>query len=90
MIGKIVGAYVGDKLAKQTRGSVDGATGAVLGVLATTVLRRLSLPAMIVLGVGGYAAKKLFDKESAKSPGTLSKPHTLSTTTKPVGVSSSI
>ena len=30
MIGKIIGAFVGDKLAKQTSG-VGGATGAALG-----------------------------------------------------------
>ncbi|NVD44990.1 hypothetical protein [Qipengyuania atrilutea] len=58
MIGKVIGAFVGDKLAKKT-GDIDGATGAVLGVVATTVLRRMSLPAMLAIGAGGYLAKKL-------------------------------
>ena len=61
MIGKIIGAYAGDKLAKQT-GSLGGAGGAALGVIAATVLRRMSLPAMLALGAGGYIAKRLREK----------------------------
>lgn len=67
MIGKIIGAFVGDKLAKRT-GAVNGAGGAALGVLATTVLRRMSLPAMVALGVGGYAAKKYLDRQDDATP----------------------
>ena len=69
MIGKVIGAFVGDKVAKQTS-SVGGASGAALGVIATTVLSRLSLPAMVALGVGGYVAKKVFDKKQAADAGT--------------------
>ena len=65
MIGKIIGAFVGDKIAKQTRG-VNGATGAALGVAATALVRRMSLPAMIVVGAGGYLAKKFIDKQEAE------------------------
>lgn len=61
MIGKIVGAFVGDKLAKQTS-SIGGASGAALGVIAATAIRRLSLPAMIALGAGGYVVKKVMEK----------------------------
>ena len=68
MIGKIIGAFVGDKLAKQSS-SVGGASGAALGVVASTVLRRMSLPAMVALGVGGYFAKKAFDKKQAEEAG---------------------
>ncbi|GMM93443.1 hypothetical protein [Qipengyuania sp. MTN3-11] len=64
MIGKVIGAFVGDRLAKQT-GGINGATGAALGVVATTLVRRLSLPAMLAIGAGGYLAKKLADKQSA-------------------------
>ena len=66
MIGKVIGAFVGDKIAKQTSG-VGGATGAALGVVATTVLRRMSLPAMIAIGAGGYVAKKMLDKRADKT-----------------------
>ena len=69
MIGKVIGAFVGDKVAKQTS-SVGGASGAALGVIATTVLSRLSLPAMVAVGVGGYVAKKIFDKKQAEGAGT--------------------
>lgn len=77
MIGKIIGAFVGDKLAKQTS-AVGGAGGAALGVVAATALRRLSLPAMIALGAGGYVAKKLIEKnereKAAKAPVTNENP----------------
>lgn len=64
MIGKVIGAFVGDKLAKQTSG-LGGASGAAIGVVAASVLRRMSLPAMIALGAGGYVAKKVFEKREA-------------------------
>ena len=63
MIGKLVGAYFGSKAAAHTR-EIGGPTGAALGVLATTVISRLSLPAMITLGAGGYLAKKMFDRKA--------------------------
>ena len=66
MIGKIIGAYAGDRLAKQTS-AIGGPSGAALGVVAASVLSRLSLPAMIALGVGGYVAKKVLNKETAPS-----------------------
>lgn len=67
MIGKVVGAFLGGKAAQHARG-IDGATGAALGVIAPMVLRRLSWPAMVALGVGGYLAKKVIDKEQGKTP----------------------
>lgn len=77
MIGKIIGAFVGDKLAKQTTG-IGGASGAAIGVVAASVLRRMSLPAMIALGAGGYVAKKIIDKrereKAAQTPVTNENP----------------
>ena len=61
MIGKIIAAVIGDKVARRTKG-VSGAGGAALGVVAATVLRRISLPAMIALAAGGYAVKKYGEK----------------------------
>ncbi len=80
MIGKIIGAFVGDRLAKQT-GAASGAGGAALGVLATTLLRRMSLPAMVALGVGGYAAKKYLDKQDEGTAGKTPSEGTPSKTT---------
>ena len=67
MLGKMIGALVGGKAAEHAKG-IGGPTGAALGFIAPMVLRRLSFPAMIALGVGGYAAKKFFDKEEATKP----------------------
>ena len=83
MIGKVIGAFVGDRIAKQTKG-VGGATGAALGVVATTMLRRMSLPAMLALGAGGYVAKKYMDKKDAEDrqtpPATSTAPSATTTT----------
>ena len=64
MIGKIIGAYMGDRLAKKTSTGIGGAGGAALGVIAATALRRVSLPAMLAIGAGGYLAKKLTEKNT--------------------------
>lgn len=63
MIGKIFGAVVGSKVAQHVRG-VEGPTGAAIGALVPMVLRRISLPAMVALGVGGYFAKKVMDRNA--------------------------
>lgn len=65
MIGKVLGAFLGGKAAEHTRG-IGGPTGAALGVLAPVIIRRLSWPAMVALGVGGYLAKKVVDREAAR------------------------
>lgn len=65
MIGKIITAAIGNKIAKNTRG-IEGSTGAALGFIAPMVLRRLSMPAMLALAAGGYAAKKLGEKNSRR------------------------
>ena len=65
MIGKVLGAFVGGKVAQHVRG-IEGPTGAALGVLAPALIRRLSWPAMIALGVGGYLAKKAIDTGPSK------------------------
>lgn len=65
MIGKVLGAFVGGKVAQHVRG-IEGPTGAALGVLAPALLRRLSFPAMVALGVGGYLAKKFVEGQPAK------------------------
>jgi hypothetical protein len=62
MIGKIIGAIAGSRVAKHTSG-VSEPFGAVAGVATASVLRRMSLPAMIALAAGGYAAKKLLDRK---------------------------
>ena len=60
MIGKILAGVAGAKAAKDSGGS--GAGGALLGVAGMTLLRRLSVPALIALTAGGYALKRWSDK----------------------------
>ncbi len=66
MIGKVIGALVGDKLAKQT-GGVSSGSGAIMGVVAASVLRRMSLPAMLAIGAGGFLAKKMSEKGTTRT-----------------------
>ncbi|OYX65217.1 MAG: hypothetical protein B7Y88_09570 [Sphingomonadales bacterium 32-64-17] len=66
MIGKIIGGFAGAKMAEKTS-SIGGAGGALLGAASVAVVRRLSIPAMIALGAGGYAYKK-YSERKAKTP----------------------
>ena len=70
MIGKIVGAMLGAKAGEHSR-TIGGPGGALLGIGAAAVLRRLSLPTMLAVAAGGYAFKKYKDsqeKRPAKRP----------------------
>lgn len=65
MIKNIVGAVIGAKLAGKSP-NVDNAAGATTGALAASVIplviSRLSIPAMLAIGVGGYVLKRYADK----------------------------
>ena len=67
MIGKVIGAAVGAKVADHVRG-IGGPGGAVLGAGAVAVARRLSPMALLAAAAGGYAAKRYYDKRG-KRPG---------------------
>lgn len=70
MIRTILGAVAGAKAAEHTS-KVGGAGGALLGVAAVSLFRRLSLPALIAVTAGGYALKKWNDQreeEPARAP----------------------
>lgn len=69
MIGKIIGAIAGSKMAKRSS-EVSEPMGAVAGLVTASALRRLSLPAMIALAAGGYAAKKLMDRKQGVQAAT--------------------
>lgn len=66
MIGKVIGAIAGAKIAENSK-SLGGPAGAAIGIVAPMVLRRLSIPGMIALGVGGYAYKKWSEKRDAEA-----------------------
>lgn len=69
MIGKIIGAGLGAKLAENTS-KIGGPMAAVLGATAPVILKRLSLPAMVALAAGGYAVKKLSEKKTEEQGNT--------------------
>ena len=62
MLGKIIGAIAGER-ADRHIGGVDGPGGALLGVGAATILRRLGPVGLVAAAIGGYALKKHFDKQ---------------------------
>ena len=61
MIGKIVGAAIGERVARRYG---TGAKGALVGALVPVVARRLFGPLGLALA-GGYAAKKYMDRRKA-------------------------
>lgn len=61
MIGKIIGAAIGKKVA----GRHDGAKGMILGALAPAIARRAFGPLGLAIG-GGYLAKKYYDSRKAR------------------------
>jgi hypothetical protein len=67
MIGKIIGAFAGAKAAESTS-AIGGTTGAILGVGAATIARRMSLPVLAAVTVGGYLWKRHQDKKTAAAP----------------------
>jgi hypothetical protein len=61
MIGKLLGAWIGDKVA----GEHEGAKGAILGYGAAALAKR-SVPTLAALALGGWAFKKWRDKRRAE------------------------
>jgi len=71
MLKNIIGAAVGSKLAKQP--AKGGAAGAALATAVPFVLSRISLPAMVVLGAGGYLTKRFLDKKKREDASQTAK-----------------
>jgi len=62
MIGKLIGARIGQRLA----GRNEGFRGALLGAATPWLLRRAFTP-LGVAALGAYGAKKLYDRRRARS-----------------------
>lgn len=77
MIKNVIGAIVGSKLAQKSS-NVDSTTGAATGAIAGTVipmiLSRMSLPAMLLVGAGGYLFKKYNEKQDPQESATKPTP----------------
>ncbi len=65
MIGRIISALVGREMGR--RDGSGGTAGAVKGVVAMGLMRRMG-PLGMILG-GGYAAKKAYDRNKARKAG---------------------
>jgi hypothetical protein len=65
MIRKLIGAAIGARVAK-AHPAAGGVTGAMIVSAVPFVISRVSLPAMVVLGAGGYLAKRYLDKKAAE------------------------
>jgi hypothetical protein len=61
MLGRILGAVVGQKIASRN----DRGTGALLGLALPMIARRGLGPLGLALGAG-WAAKKLYDRNRAR------------------------
>ena len=62
MIGKIIGAAVGRRVA----GRYEGTQGAILGALAPVILKRAFGPLGLVVG-GAYLGKKYLDSRKRRT-----------------------
>ena len=66
MFGKIIGAVVGERIARRYG---TGAKGALIGAAVPIVARRMFGPLGLALA-GGYAAKKYYDyRKGRRNPG---------------------
>ncbi|MEE4206252.1 MAG: hypothetical protein V2I39_08165 [Erythrobacter sp.] len=69
MLRSLIGAAVGSKLAKRYP-VLGGTTGVVVARAAPFILKRISIPAMLAMGAGGYMAKRYFDKQEGAESGS--------------------
>jgi hypothetical protein len=61
MLGKVIGAVAGRRVAKSI-GGINGPAGAILGVGAAALMRRMGPAGMVTATVGGWALKRYLDK----------------------------
>jgi hypothetical protein len=70
MIGKIIGALAGKKLAERTSG-MSGTGGVIAGVAASSLLKRVGPLGLVAALAGGYLFKRSRDHKMAGSSGPI-------------------
>lgn len=65
MLGKIIGAVAGRQVARHV-GGVGGTSGALLGVGAAALLRRMGPGGMIAAAAGSYLLKRHLEKRELR------------------------
>ena len=73
MLRSLIGAAVGSKLAKRYP-VLGGTTGVVAARAVPFLLKRISIPAMLAMGAGGYLAKRYFDEKDETGGGPKGRP----------------
>lgn len=66
MIGKIISAYAGKQIACRTPGMSEG-QGALVGLAAATLMRRMGPMGMVVAAGGGWAVSRYMKKRQART-----------------------
>ena len=73
MLGKIIGAVAGRRLARHIDG-IGGPGGALLGVGAVALMRRMGPAGLVAAAVGRYALKHHLDKRQDQDSGSPKPP----------------
>lgn len=61
MLKNVIGSIIGSQVANKNPGA-GGAAGAVLASAIPFVISRMRISTMVMLGLGGYLAKKYYDE----------------------------
>lgn len=67
MLGKVIGAFAGEQIARRIGGG-SGIGGALIGIAAPAVLRRMGPGGIAAAAIGGYVVKKVLDRRAAADP----------------------
>lgn len=70
MIGKIIGALAGKKLAERTSG-MSGTGGLVAGIAASSLLKRVGPLGLAAAMAGGYLIKRKRDRKPTGYDGSI-------------------
>jgi hypothetical protein len=64
MIGKLIGAVIGERVAR--RSGISGTGGVLLGAAVPPLVRRFGPVGLVAAAAGGYALKRLHEKRQRR------------------------